>query len=49
LSNFCNCRDNVLKYHEVETNVDIEDGRDEAEEQLNETVFLKSLLFAEWL
>ena len=32
--------DDVLKNHEIQTDINVEDGRDEPEKQLNEPVFL---------
>jgi hypothetical protein len=41
---FSNGRNNVFENHEVKANIDVKDGRNESEKQLNELILLKALL-----
>jgi hypothetical protein len=41
---FSNGWNNVFKNHEVKANIDVKDGRNESEKQLNELILFKALL-----
>lgn len=49
LGNLSYSWDDVLKYHEVEANIDVENRRYEAEKQFNKSVFLQALSRTEGL
>ena len=46
---FSNGGNDIFENHEIKTNVDVKDGRNESEEELNKMVFFETLLGAEGL